>query len=183
MAQRTISTKIELSGEKEYRQAVTHINDSLGVMNSEMRKVSEQYKDNANSVEALNAKNDVLQRTLLTQKEKLEAIKAALQNSAEKYGEADTRTLKWQKSLNDCETSIAKTEHAINENNKALEEANGKAGGANQIFTGLADTLKSKLPPSAQKAMEAMNGAGGAAASAIAGVTAAIVAAKKHTKN
>ena len=57
-----INTKFTLSGEKEYKQAISEIGSGMKVLDSEMRKVSSAYAQNADSVEALNAKNDVLER-------------------------------------------------------------------------------------------------------------------------
>ena len=83
MATQPIKTRFELDGEKEYKAAVSEINASLRVLNSEMKLVSEQFKNNDKSVEALTASSDVLSRQILTQKEKIEALQAALKNSAE----------------------------------------------------------------------------------------------------
>lgn len=65
-----INTKFTLSGEKEYKQAISEIGSGMKVLDSEMRKVSSAYAQNADSVEALNAKNDVLARKIFTQAEK-----------------------------------------------------------------------------------------------------------------
>ena len=62
MATQPIKTRFELDGEKEYKAAVSEINASLRVLNSEMKLVSEQFKNNDKSVEALTASSDVLSR-------------------------------------------------------------------------------------------------------------------------
>ena len=126
MATRTVKTKLEIDGEKQYKESVKEINQSLNVLNSEMKKTTAQFQDNAKSVEALKAKGDVLNRTLLEQKEKVETLKKALQESAEKYGEADKRTKSWQTQLNNAEAAVANTEHAIKENNAALDQSSKK---------------------------------------------------------
>ena len=69
-----INTKFTLSGEKEYKQAISEIGSGMKVLDSEMRKVSSAYAQNADSVEALNAKNDVLERKISTQAEKIESL-------------------------------------------------------------------------------------------------------------
>ena len=60
----TINTKIALEGEKEYKAALSNINSGLRVLDSEMKKVSAQFLENGDSVEALSAKNDVLSRQI-----------------------------------------------------------------------------------------------------------------------
>ena len=68
MATQPIKTRFELDGEKEYKAAVSEINASLRVLNSEMKLVSAQFATNADSVDALTARSDVLTRQILTQK-------------------------------------------------------------------------------------------------------------------
>ena len=46
VATQPIKTRFELDGEKEYKAAVSEINASLRVLNSEMKLVSEQFKNN-----------------------------------------------------------------------------------------------------------------------------------------
>ena len=111
-----INTRFTLSGEKEYKQAISEIGSGMKVLDSEMRKVSSAYAQNADSVEALNAKNDVLGRKISTQTEKIEYLRAALQQSAEKYGEADKRTMEWQTSLNHAEAELNNLTTQLDEN-------------------------------------------------------------------
>ena len=122
-----INTKFSLSGEKEYKAAISQIGDGMRVLNSEMRKVESEYAKNADSVEALTKVNDVLERKIYSQTEKIETLKAALQTSAEKYGVADKRTMAWQASLNNAEAELNKMNAELDENNEALEKsgANG----------------------------------------------------------
>ena len=100
MATPSLKFGIELNGEKEFRDAVGEIDKSLKVLRSEMRLVAVQFDDNADSLDALTESNDVLNRQILTQKEKIEMLQAALKNAATRYGEADERTKKWQTDLN-----------------------------------------------------------------------------------
>ena len=59
-----IAAGITLDGEKEFKSAVTEINRSMTVLGSEMKKVTAQFADNGDSIEALTAKQDVLDRQL-----------------------------------------------------------------------------------------------------------------------
>lgn len=124
MPTRTIDTKVQISGEKEYRNAVSEINSGLKVLNSEMKLVSAQFSDNADSVEALTAKHDVLGRQVLSQKEKIETLRAALKDSAEAFGEGDKRTMAWQASLNKAETELIGMEKELKDNKEALDKTN-----------------------------------------------------------
>ena len=65
-----IGPKIVLEGEKEYRKAIYDINREQRVLTSEMRKVSAEFDGNANSIGALNKKNDVLVKDYDKQEER-----------------------------------------------------------------------------------------------------------------
>ena len=64
MADKTqnVKTRLSFDGEAEYKAACKEINSTLKVLNSEMKLVTAEYKDNASSVDALKAKQAVLQR-------------------------------------------------------------------------------------------------------------------------
>lgn len=59
-----IKTSIDLTGEKEYRAACTNINSSLREIGSEMKLTTAEFADNADSVEALTAKQKLLTKAV-----------------------------------------------------------------------------------------------------------------------
>ena len=61
MATRTISTRLVLEGEAEYRAQLKNVNSELALQRSELAKVESQYRASANSMEALSAKGTALQ--------------------------------------------------------------------------------------------------------------------------
>lgn len=136
-----INTKFSLSGEKEYKAAISQIGDGMRVLNSEMRKVESEYAKNADSVEALTKVNDVLERKIYSQTEKIETLKAALQTSAEKYGVADKRTMAWQASLNNAEAELNKMNAELEENNDALEKAGANGAKFQQAMDKIKDSV------------------------------------------
>lgn len=171
-----INTRFTLSGEKEYKQAISEIGSGMKVLNSEMRKVQSAYAQNADSVEALNAKNDVLERKISTQTEKIEYLRAALQQSAEKYGEADKRTMQWQTSLNNAEADLNNLNNQFDENKKKIEESRKEMGNLGDVVNGLTSKLGIQLPDSMKSSMNAM-GSLDASSLALAGGFAAVATA------
>lgn len=171
-----INTRFTLSGEKEYKQAISEIGSGMNVLNSEMRKVQSAYAQNADSVEALNAKNDVLERKISTQTEKIEYLRAALQQSAEKYGEADKRTMQWQTSLNNAEADLNNLNNQFDENKKKIEESGKEMGNLGDVVNGLTSKLGIQLPDSMKQSMNAM-GSLDASSLALAGGFAAVATA------
>lgn len=78
--------KIGLEGEKEFKKALADINQSFKVLGSEMKLVDSQFDKNDNSVQALTARNEVLQKSIDAQKSKIETLRAALQNADNSSG-------------------------------------------------------------------------------------------------
>lgn len=200
MATQPIKTRFELDGEKEYKAAVSEINASLRVLNSEMKLVSEQFKNNDKSVEALTASSDVLSRQILTQKEKIEALQAALKNSAERYGEADARTKRWQTSLNNAQAELVKMERELKANSDAMEKNNedladldegfddtiGSGKGLGDVLDGLTGKLGINLPEGATSTLNSMVSLGGELTlliGAFAAAAAAVVEVEKALAN
>ena len=171
-----INTRFTLSGEKEYKQAISEIGSGMKVLDSEMRKVSSAYAQNADSVEALNAKNDVLGRKISTQTEKIEYLRAALQQSAEKYGEADKRTMQWQTSLNNAEAELNNLNNQFDENKQKIADSSKEMGNLGDVVNGLTSKLGIQLPDGMKSSMNAM-GSLDAQSLALAGGFAAVAAA------
>lgn len=141
MAAPSINTKVKMDGEREYKAALAEIKSGLNVLKSELNLASEQFRDNADSVEALTRKNDILDRTILTQKEKIEQIEKALQSSASAYGEADERTNRWKTQLNNAQAELVKMERALKDNEDALQKAQKETDGTTTAFGKLKKAL------------------------------------------
>lgn len=123
MATRTIKARVELDGEKQYKQALSELNSGNKVLASEMRKLQAEYKGNADSVEFLNKKSDLLQRQLQQQKDKVTTLREAVANAAKEYGEADKRTQDWIAKLNNAEAAEIELTKSIEDNAAAIKDA------------------------------------------------------------
>lgn len=186
---RKVGLKIEIDGEKEYKSAIAELNKGNQVLASELRKVQEQFKGNETSIEALNAKGDVLQRQLQQQKDKVQTLRDALKNAATEYGEADSRTQEWQIKLNNAETAQIKLEHAIEENNKAIDQQENAMEDAGKAVGGLGDqvdelggALGIRLPSMAKEALNSMEGFSAGTVASMGIAAAGIASAIKVTK-
>ncbi len=81
MATRTISTKLAIEGESEYRASLSRINTELKTLQSNLKLTESQYQTSANTVQALKAKHDALTNVIDAQKKKVEELKKALDNA------------------------------------------------------------------------------------------------------
>ncbi len=95
-----LGVRIGVEGERDFRNALRDINQSFRVLGSEMTLVSAQFDRNDRSIEAITARNDVLNKQIEAQKDKITTLQAALQNASDSFGENDRRTQNWQIALN-----------------------------------------------------------------------------------
>ena len=116
--------KIGLEGEKEFKKALTDINRSFKVLGSEMKLVASEFDKNDKSVQALSARNSVLNKEIETQKSKIDTLRSALENAATSFRETDRRTQNWKIQLNNAEAALNNMKRELSSNNAALEEAN-----------------------------------------------------------
>lgn len=165
MAVRKVSARVEIDGEREYKAALSDLNNGNRVLASEMRKLQAEYKGNAESTEYLTKRGEVLERQLLQQKDKVETLRQALNNAAQQYGEADSRTQAWAVKLNDAEAAQYNLEHAIEENNEALKANDGQLKAENESLVSVGDTVDQlaekfgvRLPDGLKKALDNMQG-------------------------
>ena len=183
MATRTAKLRVQVDGEKEYKQAIADLNKGNQVLASEMKKLQAEYKGNESSIEALNRKGDLLQRQLLQQKDKVQTLRDALKNAAQQYGEADKRTQEWQIKLNSAEAAQYDLEHAIEENNEAIKRQGAALDDENRKMVSLGDAVDQvagklgiKIPDGAKKALNGMEGLSAGSVAAMAAIAAAVAA-------
>lgn len=117
-----IGPRIGMDGEPEFRKQLNQINTALKTLGTEMQKVSSEFSENANSQQALIAKNKVLNKQIETEKQKLSEVQKALTAAEQAYGQNSTQALKWQQVLNRAETNLNKLESELKQNDRALDE-------------------------------------------------------------
>ena len=93
---RTVGAKVELDGEKEYKQAIASLNQANKVLASEMSKLKAEYKGNTESSEYLTKAGKLLESQLQQQREKVKYLQdqLAAASSAEKQNVDQINKLK-----------------------------------------------------------------------------------------
>jgi hypothetical protein len=127
MATRTITTRLAVEGETEFKRSLSEANSNLKVMRSEMGLVDAEFKGQANSMDALTAKNKILRREQEQQAEKVKALERAVKDAADAYGENDKRTDNYRQQLNRAKKELIDMNDALDENEKYLDEARKSA--------------------------------------------------------
>ena len=115
-----INTRFTLSGEKEYKEAISKIGDGMRVLDAEMRKVTSAYGKNADSAKLLSKQNDILQRQIYSQTEKIRYMQEALKSAVERTGESSKAALNWQASLQNATAKLNALNNQMRENKKRM---------------------------------------------------------------
>lgn len=113
---RKIGAVIALDGESSFKKSVSACNASLKTMKSEMALVTEQFKGQANSMDALRAKHDVLEKTLNKSVDLQSELEKALENSQKNYSEAGAQLDNYRKQLDTATSALADLEKQQSEN-------------------------------------------------------------------
>ena len=130
MADSSFGLKIGLEGEREFKRAITDINREMRVLGSEMKLAASAFAKNETSAASLTAKNQVLAKEIDAQRQKVDTLRAALDNAASSFGENDSRTKNWQIQLNNAQATLNGLEAELEDNNDALKQFGSQADGA-----------------------------------------------------
>lgn len=182
MATRNATLKVAIEGEQQYKNALKELNQGSAVLASEMKKLSAEFAGNEKSIEALNAKGDLLQRQLLQQKDKVETLKKALAESAKNFGEADKRTQEWQIKLNNAEAAQAKIEQQIKQTNEEIANQGKITLTVGDAVDQLASKLGINLPKGATDALNSTVKFSSGTIAAMGAAAAAVAALMKTIK-
>lgn len=169
-----IGARVGLQGEREFRQALGSINDSLKTMGSEMKLVTSQFAGQEKSMEALTAQNEVLRSRMDALAQKADLQKAKLQQLDE--AGIDPTSKEYQKLLRELyatETQMNQTEKQIRDNEDAMDDLGKEVEDE-------ADAAE-KAAESNGKFGSVLGAMGKAAAAAAAAVGAAVGAVAKMT--
>ncbi len=117
-----IGATIALDGEKQFKSAVTSAKQSLKELDSEMKLSSTVFKSQANSLDALREKHEILQRTLETHKQKSAALQKIVDAEKEKYEKAGTNLDKYSKELAEAQAELERMKTSGTATNEEIEE-------------------------------------------------------------
>ena len=123
MAAREIKTTLALDGEKQFKAGMSEAYNAMKVLGSELKLNTAQFGKNADSMEGLTKRGEILRKEIDQQKVIVEALKKALKESADAYGETDKRTDEYRIKLNNAEAALAKMNREVADNENAMKDA------------------------------------------------------------
>ena len=143
-----IGPRIGIDGEKEFRNALNNMSQQLKTLGSEMKAVTSAFADNADSQEALSAQANVLNKQIDVQVKRISELQKGLDAASQKFGENDTRTLKWKQALNNANADLNKMRAELGKVEKGLDgtaDSTDEAGDAMDDLGDAADDAGNKF--------------------------------------
>lgn len=118
MATRTIATRLAVDGETEYKKAMAIVNSELRTLSTEMKLTEAQFKGQANTLDALTAKDKILREELERQNKVVSETETFLKSAEKAQSElADA----WSKAREKAEQAGLSVED-LKGNTKGLTE-------------------------------------------------------------
>lgn len=105
-----IGPRIGVDGEAQYRAQLQNIIQATKTLKAEMEQTESSFGKNASAMDKAKAKAENLTKQIELQRQRVDQLKDMVQKSAEKYGEADTRTLKWKEAIAQAQTELGRME-------------------------------------------------------------------------
>ena len=185
----TIGIKLGVEGEKEFKKALSDINQNMKVLGSEMKLAASEFDKNEKSVASLTAKNQVLNKQIDEQKGKIETLEKALKNASDSFGENDKRTQSWQVQLNNAKAALNDMERELQQNNDEINSLSDEMNGAEKDTKKFSDAIDKSGEQAEnaggkfEKVGSAVKKIGAVMATAVAAIGTAAVAAGKAVWN
>lgn len=171
-----IGPKIGIDGEAEYRKQLNNIIQSQKTLKSEMKAVTAEFDDNADGQEKLSRQSEVLTKQIDNQKEKIKLLEKGLKSCADKYGESDNKTQKWQQAVYEATADLSNMEKELRNVESQMNEAGSETDD-------LSDALND-VDDAAQNSKSGFTVMKGALANLVAGgISSAIDSVKEFAEN
>lgn len=117
-----ISQKIELQGEKEYRQAIKNAERELKTLEARLKAETAELGKNATEQEKNAAKIKSLQKQIAEQEKIVQTYKAALQEVQEKYADNADEIAKWETKLLKARETLANMRNSMASASEGLRD-------------------------------------------------------------
>lgn len=115
--------KLGIEGEREFKKALSEINDEMKLLGSEMKVVASEFDANDKSVKALGSRYNVMSAEVDAQRKKVDTLSDALAAASAEFGENDKRTQNWKKQLNLATAELNKMEDGLDDLKDQLDDA------------------------------------------------------------
>ena len=123
-----IGPKIGIDGEAEFRKQLNGINQQLRTLGSEMKSVTSAFADGSGAEKRLAEQTRVLTEQIEAQEKKIKLLRNGLDKAADKYGEADSRTLKWEQAVHEATAQLNRMKKQLKDTENGVEDLDDSLG-------------------------------------------------------
>lgn len=147
-----IGPKIGIDGEKEYRDSINNIIQQQKTLKAEMQATASGWDKSTSAMKKAKETTENLSKQVENQEKRVAELNKMLEESSRKYGENDTRTLKWKEAvaaataeLNRMKSELADQPNAIQAVGAAMQETGEKLKGIGGKVTEVGMGLTTKV--------------------------------------
>lgn len=126
MSDNKVGAYIVLDGEKEFKDNVSACNKELGALKSGLNLLEAQTIGQANTLDTLTKKQNILTESLESQRKKELAVREALEHARKDYERVGGELDEYKGKLKDAKESLEKLKNSSEESSEELEEQKKK---------------------------------------------------------
>jgi ABC-type transporter Mla subunit MlaD len=146
----TIQSKLQLDGEKQYKQALNDAYRSLRVLRSELKAETAELGRNASEQDKARAKMKSLQQQIQQQEKIVKTLEKALADSKKEYADNQEVQDKWAEKLNkaraalaDMQNQLGACDDSLSKFSSEMKDVADSSGQAMQTVVSFNDCIKS----------------------------------------
>lgn len=123
MSEREINASIRLSGESEYRTALQKCNNEMKLHQSQLQVLASNYRNSANSMEALESKGKTLAEMYATQQKKVALLSGALEDAKSARDKEQAAVNEAREKYDQAKAALDELGKSVDKNSEEYQEA------------------------------------------------------------
>lgn len=140
-----IGPKIGIDGEAQFRKELNGIVQQAKTLASEMKAVTSAFDKNDKSQGAVAAQSSVLSKQIQLQYREIAKLKQGVIQATATFGEADSRTQKWQQAVNEATADLNRMKSQLTGLEKNVDGVGDAMSDASQEAVSFGDVLKANV--------------------------------------
>lgn len=141
----SIGPKIGITGEAQYRAELKRIIQETKTLDAEMKAVSASFATADNKEEAMTKASRTLNDQIRVQRELVDKLRTAVQQSTKNTGENSEKTNKWKEQLYKAEETLHQLEGTTRENTQEIKEFGNETEQSTEKTNVFGSVLKANL--------------------------------------
>lgn len=141
----TVGVKIQVDGEKDFKKQLQDLTAQSKALASEMKAVTSSFDENTSAEEKQTKTSQLLSKQILVQQERIGLLNERLKEATDKYGENDSRTLKWKTQINNATVALNEMEKQLYNTNDEVSQTAEVTEEAEKASLTFSDVLKANL--------------------------------------